>query len=65
MWAAWAGVAEMARLLLAAGADIHAKEKNGVLALQRARDFGHADIVELLIQEGADLASGCLAAGFR
>jgi len=41
--------------LLARGADVNAKNKRGLSALNSAAVFGHKDIVELLIEKGADV----------
>jgi ankyrin repeat protein len=51
--AAFQGTLEMVALLLDAGADIHAKDKNGWRALHAAASVGKASIVALLISKGA------------
>ncbi len=45
---------EVARLLINAGADINRKCEHGRTALQMAAAWGHLDIVQLLIENGAD-----------
>lgn len=47
------GVA-VARLLLAAGADVNRKCEHGRTAMQMAAAWGHLDVVQLLIESGAD-----------
>ena len=41
------------KALLAAGADVNAKEKEGWTALMLAAEKGHTEIVQLLKQAGA------------
>ena len=41
--------------LLEEGADINAKDEDGMSALQMASSDGHTDIVNLLLEEGADV----------
>jgi len=48
-WCVWPNV----QVLLEAGADIHAKDKDGKTALMIAEERGHSEIVELLKQAGA------------
>jgi ankyrin repeat protein len=46
---------QIARILIAAGADVNARDKNGNTALMIATSRGHVDIVEILIDAGADV----------
>jgi len=52
--AGW-GDADRVRLLIQAGADVHARDKDGRTALMWAARCGDADRVRLLIQAGADV----------
>src|SRR4051812_2705844 len=45
---------EVARLLIDAGAEINRPCEHGRTALQMAAAWGHLDVVQLLIQHGAD-----------
>lgn len=45
----------MIKLLLEAGADINAKNSNGVTPLMKAIYYGSYDIVDLLLEAGADI----------
>ena len=54
MGVAFKGFGDLARQLLAAGADPHATNKAGQTALMMAALFGHADIVDALLERGAD-----------
>src|SRR5215213_10254898 len=47
---------EVARLLINAGAEINRQCEHGRTALQMAAAWGHLDVVQLLVQHGADLA---------
>jgi len=49
------GDIERVRLLVSAGVDVNAKDKDGNTALHVAAGNGHAEIVELLIAKGADV----------
>ena len=53
MLAALEGQTEAVRLLLEAGADVHAKSNDGTTALITAVSEGHPEIVELLRKAGA------------
>jgi ankyrin repeat protein len=53
MHAAGSGNVEIARLLLAKGADVNAKTKEGRTALSTAIQEGHAEVVALLKAVGA------------
>jgi ankyrin repeat protein len=48
------GVADIARALLAAGADVNAADISGWTALMWASYFGHVEIVRDLLAAGAD-----------
>ena len=53
--AAKEGQTETVQALIAKGADVNAKEKNGWTALIRAAKKGHIDIVKALLEAGADV----------
>lgn len=56
-WAAWRGQAEVARLLLEAGADVSARNQNthwGTTPLHAAAHGNQAAVVQLLLANGAD-----------
>ena len=52
-WAALLDNTEIAKLLIAKGADINAKSRDGSTPLHSAAFLGHTEIAELLIQKGA------------
>ncbi|KAJ1551724.1 Serine/threonine-protein kinase plk1, partial [Nowakowskiella sp. JEL0078] len=52
--AAYLGKEGMCKLLLDAGADPNAKDKNGATALMYGARDGHVEVVESLIERGAD-----------
>jgi ankyrin repeat protein len=45
---------QVARVLIAAGADVNARQQGGVTPLQEAAGNGQIDLVELLLEHGAD-----------
>ncbi|MDX1711879.1 MAG: ankyrin repeat domain-containing protein, partial [Rhodovibrionaceae bacterium] len=49
------GRLDMARLLIAHGADVHARAAGGTTALHMAARGGHVGALELLVAEGADI----------
>ena len=49
------GQSEVVKLLIAAGANVHAVNKNGMTALHRAAICGNNEIAKLLIAAGADV----------
>jgi len=53
MWAAAEGHAEVVRLLIEAGADLNAADKEGTTALILATLNGHLDVAALLLDAGA------------
>ena len=53
MYAVRKGYAEIARLLIEAGADVNMRTDWGTTALQDAKDNEQIDIVNLLIEAGA------------
>ncbi len=54
MKAAWDGTTEIARLLVARGADVNAKSGDGTTALHQAGSNEHLAIVRLLLESKAD-----------
>jgi outer membrane protein assembly factor BamB len=52
------GDIEQLKSLISEGADVSAKSRNGMIPLHWAALNGHKDIVELLIQKGADVNAG-------
>ena len=53
--AAFTGRMEVVELLIANGANVNAKDKDGGTPLLHATLSGHREIVELLISKGADV----------
>jgi ankyrin repeat protein len=49
------GRIEVVRILIKAGADIHAMTNDGTTALMRASKFGYPDIVALLLSKGVNI----------
>jgi len=54
-WAAWRGRKEIAELLIAKGADVNVKNKDGGTPLHNAAWKGHVEIAKLLIVKNADV----------
>ena len=54
VWAASEGYPEIARALIAAGADLNVRNEEGYTALILAKRRGYEDIVSLLVRSGAD-----------
>ena len=59
------GHKEIAELLIAAGADVDAKDENGYTPLFNAAYWGRKEIVELLIANGADVNAKIEAGEFK
>ena len=55
-WAALLGNTEIAKFLIAKGADVNAKSRDGSTPLHSAAFLGHTEIAELLIQKGAEVS---------
>jgi ankyrin repeat protein len=55
MLACFEGNLALARRLLAAGADVNARDRDGDTALMFAAFRGHAALVRLLLEHGADI----------
>lgn len=64
-WAAMGGHTEIARMLIARGADVNALSKEKVSPLYLAAMEGHADVVKLLLKHGAkkSINTQCFYAG--
>ena len=54
-WLALEGSKEVVELLLAKGADIHAKRNDGITVLHGAALGGRKEVIELLLAKGADI----------
>jgi serine/threonine-protein phosphatase 6 regulatory ankyrin repeat subunit B len=52
-WASLKGHAQIAQMLIVAGANVNAKTKQGLTALMAASANGHSEIVEALLKAGA------------
>ena len=50
-------LAHMCRMLLQHGADVHAKDKGGLVPLHNACSYGHFEVTELLIRHGANVGA--------
>ena len=50
----WANGVEVARVLIEAGADVNKRCEHGRTALHMAAAWGHADVAQLLLENGAD-----------
>jgi ankyrin repeat protein len=48
---------QIARLLVAAGADVNARQQGGVTPLHEAAQTGELELVQLLLEHGADAAA--------
>ena len=53
--ASYPGSEEVLRILLSKGADIHARDKNGIHALGRATFSADIDVVRFLVENGCDV----------
>ena len=54
MWAAHTNSVDVVKLLIAAGADVNAKDKRGAPVLRYAEENDAADVIELLKAAGAE-----------
>ena len=54
--AARRGHEEIAEMLINAGANVNAQDKNGCTPLYRACVYGHEEVVEMLLEKGAGVA---------
>ena len=54
-YAANIGDKEITEILIAEGADVNAKDKNGLTPLHEAAVNGHKEVAEILIANGADV----------
>ena len=59
--AATHGDVESARRLLQSGADVDSRDRYGQTALMQAAHHGHEALVELLIENGAEVPGGFLS----
>lgn len=57
MEAAQEGHLDLVRYLLGSNANVHAQTQTGDTALTYACENGHTDVVDLLLQFGADMVS--------
>jgi hypothetical protein len=55
MIASTGGYTEIARMLIQAGVDINAQDKDGATPLMKASKEGNTEVVELLMEAGADI----------
>lgn len=53
--ACYDGRADIAEMLIAMGADVHAQEVNGRTPLHDAANNGHLEVIDVLIRHGANL----------
>jgi len=53
--AAWCGHADVARVLLEAGAEVDARDRFGATALHEAADDGEVEVMAVLVEYGADV----------
>ena len=57
-WAALKGHSDLARMLVVAGGNVHAKTRfGGYTPLHVASEYGHAGVVKTLVQAGADVSA--------
>src|SRR5687768_3924821 len=56
-WAAFAGDAEEAKRLIAAGADVNATNNYGINAMLLAADIASTEMIQLLLKSGGNASS--------
>jgi peptidoglycan/LPS O-acetylase OafA/YrhL len=56
-WAALEGRAEIVELLIEAGADVNAKNRDGATPLHAAAFMGQLEVAQLLLENGADISA--------
>ena len=55
MYAIWTGNLDTVQILISNGAELNAKDQDGITPLMWASSYGYSDIVKMLIVNGADV----------